>query len=464
MKANILVVEDNEDLCQTIAEVMKKEGHSVRTAYSGEEALNHLEKGLTDLVLLDIKLPRISGLEVLAKIREQASDLLVIMITALTDARPAVEALKSGAYDYLLKPFELDELKLVVAKALETHRLKLEVARLKEQQRKRFPDSGLYGDSPAIQEVQNLIKIIAETPRTSVLIEGESGTGKELVANAIHASSSRADKTIIKINCSAIPENLLESELFGHEKGAFTDAKTTKRGLFELAHGGTLFLDEIASMKMSLQPKLLRVLETSSFRRIGGTTDITVDVRIIAATNQNLETCVREGLFREDLLYRLKVMVIRVPALREHTEDILPIAKMFIEQNNREFNKSIRGISLEASDLMLRYPWPGNVRELKNVLERAVILCKKDEITAELLHLEPIDQSYAAAVAAPAAEPAKVPPPVRWEDASVTLSEVEKQHILQVLEKNNHNKSKTAKVLGISRSTLREKLKEYGIS
>ncbi|HPI71759.1 MAG TPA: sigma-54 dependent transcriptional regulator [bacterium] len=463
MKANILVVEDNEDLCQTIAEVMKKEGHSVRTAYSGEEALNHLEKGLTDLVLLDIKLPRISGLEVLAKIREQASDLLVIMITALTDARPAVEALKSGAYDYLLKPFELDELKLVVAKALETHRLKLEVARLKEQQRKRFPDSGLYGDSPAIQEVQNLIKIIAETPRTSVLIEGESGTGKELVANAIHASSSRADKTIIKINCSAIPENLLESELFGHEKGAFTDAKTTKRGLFELAHGGTLFLDEIASMKMSLQPKLLRVLETSSFRRIGGTTDITVDVRIIAATNQNLEACVREGLFREDLLYRLKVMVIRVPALREHTEDILPIAKMFIEQNNREFNKSIRGISLEASDLMLRYSWPGNVRELKNVLERAVILCKKDEITAELLHLEPIDQSSAAAAASPAAEPAKAPQPVRWDDASVTLSEVEKQHILQVLEKNNHNKSKTAKVLGISRSTLREKLKEYGI-
>jgi len=403
-------------------------------------------------------------LEVLAKIREQASDLLVIMITALTDARPAVEALKSGAYDYLLKPFELDELKLVVAKALETHRLKLEVARLKEQQRKRFPDSGLYGDSPAIQEVQNLIKIIAETPRTSVLIEGESGTGKELVANAIHASSSRADKTIIKINCSAIPENLLESELFGHEKGAFTDAKTTKRGLFELAHGGTLFLDEIASMKMSLQPKLLRVLETSSFRRIGGTTDITVDVRIIAATNQNLETCVREGLFREDLLYRLKVMVIRVPALREHTEDILPIAKMFIEQNNREFNKSIRGISLEASDLMLRYPWPGNVRELKNVLERAVILCKKDEITAELLHLDSTDQAPAAAPLPAPAEPlAKPLPAVRPDDTALTLADIERLHILSVLEKCNNNKSKTAKMLSISRSTLREKLKEYGI-
>ncbi len=463
MKASILVVEDNEDLCQTIADVMKKEGHNVRTAFSGEDALNTLEKGLIDLVLLDIKLPRMNGLEVLARLREQAPDLLVIMITALTDARPAVEALKSGAYDYLLKPFELDELKLVVAKALETHRLKLEVARLKEQQRKRFPENSLYGESPAIQEVQNLIKIIAETPRTSVLIQGESGTGKELVANAIHALSARADKTMIKINCAAIPENLLESELFGHEKGAFTDAKSTKRGLFEMAHGGTLFLDEISSMRISLQPKLLRVLETSTFRRIGGTSDITVDVRIIAATNQNLEIGVREGSFREDLLYRLKVMVINLPALREHPEDTLPIAKMFIEQNNREFNKNIKGISIEASEMMLRYPWPGNVRELKNVLERAVILCKKDEITPELLHLEPME--FSAPVPAVVAEISKPLQPVRLEDGSTTtLADIEKQHILKVLEKYNNNKSKTAKVLNISRSTLREKLKEYGIN
>ncbi|HQG46055.1 MAG TPA: sigma-54 dependent transcriptional regulator, partial [bacterium] len=305
MKASILVVEDNEDLCKTIADVMKHEGYAVKTAASGEEAITRIEKGLIDLVLLDIKLPKKSGLEVLARIRELQPELLVIMITALTDARPAVEALKSGAYDYLLKPFELDELKLVVAKALETHRLKLEVARLKEQQRRRAPESGLYGESAAIQEVLNLVKIIAETPRTSVLLEGESGTGKELVADAIHAASARADKPIIKINCAAIPENLLESELFGYEKGAFTDAKGTKRGLFELAHGGTIFLDEISSMKLSLQPKLLRVLESSTFRRIGGTTDITVDVRVIAATNQNLESCVRDGLFREDLLYRL---------------------------------------------------------------------------------------------------------------------------------------------------------------
>lgn len=457
MKASILVVEDNEDLCKTIADVMKREGYFVKTAASGEEALARLEKGLIDLVLLDIKLPRKSGLEVLARIRELQPELLVIMITALTDARPAVEALKSGAYDYLLKPFELDELKLVVAKALETHRLKLEVARLKEQQRRRAPESGLYGESTAIQEVLNLVKIIAETPRTSVLLEGESGTGKELAADAIHAASARAEKPMIKINCAAIPENLLESELFGYEKGAFTDAKGTKRGLFELAHGGTIFLDEISSMKPSLQPKLLRVLESSTFRRIGGTNDITIDVRIIAATNQNLETCVRDGLFREDLLYRLKVMVIQLPALREHPEDIIPMAKLFIEQNNREFNRSIKGISAEAAEMMLRYPWPGNVRELKNVLERAVILCKREEITPELLHLDPIEMP--AAASAPLA--------ARVAGASAaeaeTLAEIERQHVLRTLEKYHNNKSRTAKALNISRSTLREKLKEYGL-
>jgi two-component system response regulator AtoC len=450
MKASLLVVEDNQDLCQTLAEVMRKEGYQVKTSYSGEDALAILENELFDLMLIDIKLPRMTGLEVLAKLRHQNPDLLVIIITALTDARPAVEAMKAGAYDYLLKPFELDELKLVVAKALETHRLKLEVARLKEQQKHRSPADKIYGRSRTIEEVRRLIKIIAETPKTSVLIQGESGTGKELVANAIHASSSRYDKSLIKINCAAIPENLLESELFGHEKGAFTDAKSTKRGLFELGHEGTIFLDEISSMKPALQPKLLHVLETSTFRRIGGTNDITVDVRIIAATNQDLERCVREGTFREDLLYRLKVMVIRTPPLREHPEDILPLAKMFLQENNQEFNKSIPGFTAEAEDILLRYPWPGNVRELKNVLERAVILCSRSEyLSAELLHLEMI-----------------APGENKKESTDVSgesLDEIEKKHILNVLAKCNHNKSHAAQVLNISRSTLREKLRGYGV-
>ncbi|NOY58991.1 MAG: sigma-54-dependent Fis family transcriptional regulator [Calditrichaeota bacterium] len=455
MKASILVVDDNEDLCQTIADVMKKNGYHVKTAYSGEDALAIIEKNLIDLVLLDIKLPKMDGLAVLARVKKLYPDLLVIMITALTDARPAVEALKSGAYDYLLKPFELDELRLVVAKALETHRLKLEVARLKDQQKRRFPANNFFGASPKIQEVQNLIKIIAGTPRTSVLIQGESGTGKEVVANAIHATSARADKSIIKINCAAIPETLLESELFGHERGAFTDAKGTKRGLFELAHGGTLFLDEISSMKLSLQPKILHVLETSTFRRIGGTSDITVDVRIIAATNQDLETCVREGTFREDLLYRLKVMVIKLPPLREHPEDILPLAKLFLEENNREFNKNIQGISREAQRMLNQYPWPGNVRELRNVLERSVILCNQQEIRPEFLHLEPHEPITVPTVAGPSVAEAG--------GDSETLAEIERQHILRVLEKNNNNKSRAARILNISRSTLREKLKEYGV-
>ncbi len=455
MKANFLIVEDNVDMCQTLADVLKKEGHWVRTAYSGEEALSILNKQLIDLVLLDIKLPQMDGLEVLDGIKEVDPDLLVIMITAHGTVETAVEAMKAGAYDYLMKPFELDELKLVVAKALETHRLKLEVSRLKNQQKSRYPDSELYGNSPQIQEVQQLIKIVSKTPKTSILIQGESGTGKELVANAIHINSTRADKSLIKINCSAIPENLLESELFGYEKGAFTDAKTMKRGIFELANGGTIFLDEISSMRLSLQPKLLRVLETGSFRRIGGTSDIDVDVRIIAATNQDLEECVRQEAFREDLYYRLKVMVIDIPPLREHPEDIIPLAKLFIEANNKEFNKNIRGISPEAEKLLLNYPWPGNVRELKNVIERAVILCTGDIIVPELLPLELRP------------EEAKVPPtasfPVYSEQIE-SLQEMEKRHIINILNKYDGNKSRTARVLNISRSTLREKLKAYKIA
>ncbi|MCR4440452.1 MAG: sigma-54 dependent transcriptional regulator [bacterium] len=452
MRAHLLIVEDNCDMCQTLADVLRREGYSVRTAYSGEEAIQIVEKYPVDLVLLDLRLPKMDGLQVLAHIKEIDPDVLVIMITAVSDPRPAVAAMKAGAYDYLNKPFELDELKMVVAKALETIRLKLEVSQLKAQQRLRSPLTELFGDSPQMQEVRRLIKIVSETPRTSVLIQGESGTGKELVADAIHRNSVRADKPLVKVNCAAIPENLLESELFGHERGAFTDAKTMKKGIFEMAHGGSIFLDEISSMSPALQPKLLRVLESGSFRRVGGTADIEVDVRIIAATNRDLAQCVREGTFREDLYYRLKVMVIDLPPLREHPEDIIPLAKLFLEANNREFNKNIRGIDKEAQRLLLEYPWPGNVRELKNVIERAVILCPGDLLTADLLHLGAAP--FAAKPITSTTQPTSVP------DA---LDEVEKRHILQVLEKYGGNKSMAARALNISRSTLREKLKSYGV-
>jgi len=454
MRANVLIVEDNIDLCQTLADVLRREGHRVKTAYSGEEALDILHAELIDLVLLDIKLPVMNGLQVLEQIKEIDPDILVIMITALTDARPAVEAMRAGAYDYLMKPFELDELKLVVAKALETQSLKREVSHLKRQQLNHFPDSEIFGDTPAIQQVRHLIRAVSQTPRTPVLIQGESGTGKELVANAIHAWSARKDKPLMKINCSAIPENLLESELFGYEKGAFTDAKAMKKGIFELANGGTIFLDEISSMKASLQPKLLRVLETQSFRRLGAVSDINIDVRIIAATNRNLEELVREGSFREDLLYRLKVMVIDIPPLRERKGDILTLTKLFVESHNREFNKNVKAISPEAEALLLNYSWPGNVRELKNVIERAVILCNGEEITADLLPLELRTRGSTAM-------PLTV---VTASESGVqSLEEVERQHILETLKKYRGNKSKAARVLHISRSTLREKLKTYGI-
>jgi two-component system, NtrC family, response regulator AtoC len=459
-KATMLIVEDNADLCQTLAEIFRKNGHKVHTALSGTEAQRILKAELIDLVLLDLRLPDMSGIKVLEFVKEVDPDIMVIMITAVAnDPRPAVEAMKAGAYDYLTKPFELDEVKLVVAKALETAGLKREVSRLKQQQHGKFPDEELFGNSQVMQEVKNLIKIVSETPRTSVLIQGESGTGKELVANSIHKWSARTDKPFVPINCSAIPENLLESELFGHEKGAFTDAKGLKKGMFELANMGTIFLDEMASLRLSLQPKILRVLETQTFRRIGGTVDIQIDVRVIAATNRDLQVMVQQSEFREDLYYRLKVMVISLPPLRERIEDILPLAAIFIEKNNKEFNKNIVGLSEETQALLLKYRWPGNVRELKNVIERAVILCQGGYLLPEHLPLELRSEKSAGAVF----------PPANTSNGNLTLAdlsldEMEKRHIQAVLLQHNGNKSKTSRALNISRSTLREKMKLYGIA
>lgn len=456
-KATILIVEDNLDMCQTLADNFRKIGHKVLTANNGSAAQKISKEELIDLVLLDLRLPDMSGLRVLEFLKDADPDILAIMITANTTAQPAVEAMKAGAYDYLMKPFELDEVKLVVAKALEAQGLKREVSRLKRQQLGQFPDTELFGNSNAMLEVKHVIKMVSATPRTSVLIHGESGTGKELVANSIHDWSARRDKPLIKINCSAIAENLLESELFGHEKGAFTDAKTMKKGMFELANGGTIFLDEIPSMRPTLQPKILRVLETQTFRRIGGTSDIQIDVRIIAATNRDLQAMVQDGTFREDLYYRLKVMVINLSPLRERREDIFPLGLMFLVKNNREFNKSIRGISEEAKSLLVNYEWPGNIRELKNVIERAVILCGEPEIQAEYLPLEL--RSGAEDNHGNGASKGD-----HFAPNGDSLEAMEKIHIQHVLSKNNNNKSKAARALNISRSTLREKMKAYGIS
>jgi DNA-binding NtrC family response regulator len=454
MKERILIVDDEEDLTLGYSRCLEKVGYEVRTANSGEDAVDLLKKELFDLVLLDIRLPQMSGMEVLQKALEIDPNLIVIMITAHGSVQSAVDAMRKGAYDYLMKGFDHDELRQAVRKALDLYKLKREVSQLKENERRNYPDIAIFGNSPKIKAVKDLIKVVARTPKTSVLIQGESGTGKELVAKAIHNLSARVDKPLIAINCSAIPENLMESELFGYEKGAFTDAKALKKGVFELAHGGTLFLDEISSMKLSLQPKLLRVLETHTFRRIGGMSDIKIDVRILAATNQDLKECVDNGTFREDLYYRLKVMVINLPPLRERPEDILPMAKLFIEQNNKDFDKSILGMSRAAEQWLLNYDWPGNVRELKNVIERAVILCQNNIITEE--HL-PVELQAAAEVE----QRASTAPAASGE--ALSLQDIERKHILEILEKFDGNKSKAARVLNISRSTLREKLKQYGI-
>jgi len=462
LNANILIVEDDSNISFGLKRALEKDGYSVRTVETGEKAVLILNDQMIDLVLLDIKLPKMDGFEVLNKIKEIDPEPIVIMVTAFHDVPEVVKAIRAGAYDYIPKPFENDAVRQKIRKALENQQLKQEVMHLKRKHQERFPANMLYGNSKAITEVQKYVNLIASTPRTSVLIQGESGTGKELVADAIHNASSRAQKAFIKINCSAIPEQLLESELFGHEKGAFTDAKTLKKGIFELANGGSIFLDEISSMKMSLQPKILRVLETQSFKRIGGTQDIQIDVRIVAATNRDLEEMVRLGEFREDLLYRLKVMVIDIPPLRERQEDIMMLAKLFLEANNKEFNKNVQKITAESEVLLKNYSWPGNVRELKNVMERAVILSVSDTIGTEHLPLElKPGKNKSVAFSSPiSSEPAQ-PSPL---DEDHSLHEMEKKYIMEVLNRHDGNKSKVARILNISRSTLREKLKTYGIS
>jgi DNA-binding NtrC family response regulator len=456
MKPSILIVDDDEVMQQTLSDVLKKKGYEIFSVGAGNGALSIIKKNIIDLVLLDMRLPDVDGIEVLKRVKELDTEILVIMMTAYSDVQTAVSAMKSGAYHYINKPFELEELKLLIEKGLETKSLINEVRRLHRQQKEEFQNSHIHGVSPQIQYVKELIGMISKTHKTSVLIQGESGTGKELAANAIHYNSKRGNKPLMKINCSAIPDSLLESELFGYEKGAFTDAKNTKKGLFELADGGTVFLDEIGDMKPFLQSKILRVLENQTFMRVGGERELKVDVRIVAATNKNLETLVREGLFRKDLYYRLKVMVIEMPPLRERVEDILLLSNLFIEENNREHNKDIRGFSEEAKKWLIQYHWPGNVRELKNVIERAMILTDQDFITHRQLPFE-LRQTggFGRTMSAP-------------EDSEITeemsLDHVEKIHLSKVLKSLEWNKSKASKVLGISRATLRAKIKKYSLS
>ncbi len=451
MDAKVLIVDDEESIRFSLSEALKDDGYEILVAETGEKAIELVRDAPVDVMLLDIRLPKAGGLEVLDQAKRlKKDDLVVIMVTAVGEAQTAVQAMKKGAFDYINKPFNVEELKLVVRKALETLLLKKEVMVLREQQREEFDANFVIGKNKKMQQIYDIVRKVARSNSTTVLVQGESGTGKELIARALHYSSFRKDKLFIEVNCTAIPEALLESELFGYEKGAFTDAKQQKKGLFELADKGTLFLDEIGDMSYNMQAKLLRALEERSFQRVGGISKINVDIRIIASTNKNLKKLLAEGKFREDLYYRLQVVPIMLPPLRERKEDTMILAKHFIDKFNTEFKKKVYKIAPEAERMMLEYDWPGNVRELKNVIERAVLLECDDVLLPE--HLLLWDSVKA---------------PKKEDEANkkgMTLEEMEKTYIRNVLKEVNWNKNRAAKVLGIDRTTLYTKIKKYNLS
>ncbi len=452
MRPETIFILDDENLIRwSLKSKLAKVGYDTMEAASIRDAQSALTTREPDLIILDQNLPDGTGVGFLEELRAAGSHVPVVMLTAVDRSNIAVQAMKLGAADYITKPINFEELLVVIEKALETKRVIARLNRLQEEQRGKDGISEMVGDSPAMHKVHDFIRQVAQSKSTTILITGESGTGKELVARAIHSASNRRDKPLMTVSCSALTETLVESELFGHEKGAFTDAKNQKKGIFELADTGTIFLDEIGDVTQKMQVKLLRVLEQKTFQRVGGYTEITVDIRVIAATNRSLEELVEEGKFRTDLYYRLNVAQIVMPPLRERGEDILLIASHFLHTFNTKFHKSFKGISDEVKCLFMEYPWPGNVRELRNVLERAALLNDADTLRpehVELFKARPASAEFAGA--APAGE-------------SLSLSDLEKQALVNALEKSGNNQSHAAKILKVTRDTLRYRMKKYGL-
>ncbi|MBI2061945.1 MAG: sigma-54-dependent Fis family transcriptional regulator [Nitrospirae bacterium] len=450
-----IVVIDDEQLIQWfLKEGLAERGYDVAIAKSGEEGLDLIERDLPDLVILDLKLPGLSGLQVLERLKRDHPDVVVVMITAHGDVNSAVQAMKLGAHDFIPKPFKMEEMALVLNKALATARLRAEVTALRRARRPSCCPSELVGTSPAIMDVMALVEKVAPTDAI-VLIQGESGTGKDLTARIIHDRSPRSTEMFLEVDCTSLPSTLFESEIFGHEKGAFTDAKTAKKGLIETAERGTVLLNEIADVPLPVQAKLLRLIEQKAFRRLGGTRDIQVDARLIACTNRDLQKEVAKGGFREDLYYRLKVFPLTLPPLRERAKDIPELVRCFVADAASSMRKPLPPIGAEAMDLLGVYPWPGNVRELKNVIERAMILAEGGPILPLHLPTEIVETQ------------AVLPnhkPPVTLPDQGASLGEIEKELIAQALAKTGGNQSQAARLLGISRDTLRYRMEKHGLA
>ncbi len=447
-ETKVLIVDDEPGQRELLAGYLKKKGFDITTAESGEAAIEQYPHVFAPVAIVDMKMPGMNGLELLAGLREINPFIQVIVLTAFGSVETAVAAMRAGAYDYLTKPVEdLDELMLKLEKATRQNRLVVDNVVLTERLAEVFPTSEIIGESSAIKKVKELISLVASKDAT-VLITGPSGTGKELVARAVHALSPRAERKLVAINCAAFPETLLESELFGFERGAFTGADRAKQGRFELAEGGTLFLDEIGEMPLSMQVKLLRVLEERKIERLGSVKEISLDIRIIAATNRDLTKLVAESKFREDLFYRLNVVQINIPPLRDRVGDVLLLAERFMEKFSRRAGKEIKGISPEAAEALTSYAWPGNVRELENIIERAVVLSNGSSLTKADLSGLAMSPQVADSVGG----------------QILPMAEVEKRHIKFCLDRLDWNMAQAADSLGIHRNTLRMKIKEYGLT
>ena len=455
MPPRLLVVDDERLIRWSLEQTLASGGYDVSSVSLGEAALSVVREDPPDVILLDLKLPDLDGLQVLRRLKELNPHIQVLIMTAYADVGTAVEAMKLGAYDYLPKPIDFENLAVTIRNALEASQLRRKVRLLSEKHLHPYHFERIVGTSRGIQEIIAMARKVARSEATTVLIQGESGTGKDLLAKAIHYEGARAEEPFMDIACTAMPETLLESEIFGHERGAFTDAKIQKKGLFEVARGGTIFLDEIGDMSAGLQAKLLRVLEERSFRRVGGTKDITVDVRVIAATNRDLRQAVESGAFRKDLYYRLQVVTITILPLRARREDIPLLARHFLEYFSREFKKRLPRLSPDAERLLVQYDWPGNVREVRNVIERAMIL----EDTSELL------PAHLPAEIVPLTEPSAIEPcQFQLPQTGLILEEVEREFVRQALELTRGNQTRAARLLGLTRDELRYRAKKFGLT